>query len=206
MKNLLLNRALAAKKKMFALIALSFVLFNAKAEITNLQTYVNGTSIEFYWQGDSTLSKIYEVGILENTQHNWISYVGAYPRAFVLYDGWYGFDTDQILQYGYNYTNYEGTASADYFTKEDWDASVDSLSNGLTLKPGEYIVYVEGYDGSYDDTTEAWAYAFVEIPGAQGINETESEKKELAKKIYLNGRLLIIRNETIYDVHGRMVK
>lgn len=195
-------------KRIFTLFALIFVLFSAKATITNFQTYVDGTEVEFYWQGDTTLSPVYEVGILETTQYNYISYVGAYARAFVVANGWFGCSTNIVLENGYNYSDYEGTAAAEYFPKEDWDASVDSLSTGLTLKPGTYIVYVEGYDGAYKNVTEEMAYDIVEIeePIASDLNETGLVEKDNAKKISINGRLLIIRDNAIYDVYGRKVK
>lgn len=190
-------------KKILLLLAFIFSLFVAKAEITNIQTYVDGTNVEIYWQGDTTLSKVYEVGILEPTQYNYISYIPALVTAFAVTDGWYGITTDLILKFGYNYKDYEGTASAEYFPKEDWDASVDSLSTGLTLKPGTYIVYVEGYDAAYKNTTEDYVLKEIQIEDTTtAIGEVKSVK---AIKCVKDNKLFIVTENGTYNVLGLKV-
>ena len=194
-------------KKLFMILTALLFMSVSNAAITNLQTYVDGTNVEFYWQCDTTLSKIYEVGILETAQYNYISYVGAYPTAFVVTDGWYGCSTDLVLEYGHNYSDYEGTAAAQYFPKEDWDASIDSLESGLTLKPGTYIVYVEGYDGNYDAVTEDWVYEAVEIADTTTdvVEVIETPMKSI-KFINPKGDLMIYSNGKFYDQLGRCIK
>ena len=195
-------------KKILLLLTFIFALLTSKAEITNFQTFVDSTNVEFYWQGDTTLSKVYEVGILEPEDFNYITYVAAYSSAFVAGTGWYGFSTDLALKYGYNWSDYEGTAAAEYFPKDVWDASVDSLETGeLTLKPGLYVVYVEGYDADYDNVKEELQYEIVEIekPVATDIKEVVQESKSV-KFLNPKGQLMIYSNGSFYDQLGRKVQ
>lgn len=195
-------------KKILLLLAFIFALLTSKAEITNFQTYIEGTEVEFYWQGDTTLSKVYEVGILEPEDFNYITYVAAYSSAFVAGTGWFGFSTDLALKYGYNWSDYEGTAAAEYFPKDAWDASVDSLESGLTLKPGIYVVYAEGYDNNYKNVTEELAYDIVEIEApvtTDAVEVIETEKKAV-KFLNPKGQLMIYSNGSFYDQLGRKVQ
>lgn len=188
-------------KKFLILLTFLFSFLTVKSEITNLQTSVNGTNVEFYWQGDTTLSKVYEVGILESEEWNYICYVGAYSKTFVVGEGWFGFSTDLTLKYGRNWVDYQGTSTEELFPKLDWDASVDSLSTGLTLKPGTYVVYAEGYDINYKTVTEDYEFDIITIEDT--ATEIDNiEVKKATKVLTPNGKLFIVTGNGKYNVLG----
>ena len=230
MKNLLFNRALVAKKKMFAIsmaiLFSSLAIATPHLQVKKLAKASSEAAVSIYsaeatdgyidivWQGDASVSPVYDIQIaLLNTATNdygIIAEYAYYSSNFAIdgYDGYFSFSSDIVLAYGNNYSTIgnEGATEAQIAEWQTaWEVSVNE--SDYTLKPGSYIVFVEGFDLSFN-TTEKSDYAIVEITGTGtgGINETESEGKELTKKVYLNGHLLIIRNETIYDVLGRRVK
>lgn len=221
MKNLLMKKIFTIS---MAILFSSLAIATPHLQVKNLAKASSEASVSIYsaeaadgfidiiWQGDASISPAYDIQItlLDTATYytGMITELASYSSNFAIdgFDGYFSISSDLVMKSGDNYSTI-GSQGASASTIAEWQAAWEASVNesDLSLKPGFYAIFVKGIDLSFN-TTEGEDYVIVEIPGAQGINETESEKKELAKKIYLNGRLLIIRNETIYDVHGRRVK
>ncbi len=198
-------------KKFLTLIAALFCFTFANAAITNLEVDVQGTNADFYWQGDTTVSKVYEIDLLEGSEFGYIA-AGAWNSSVfdMGYQGWMWMSSDLLLTYGNNYVDLKNAGVADNVVeawKTNWEASVDTVSGEVTLKPGEYVVVIEGYDANYDNKTETMVYEFFEIVEdvPTDANELVNTNNKSRKFINPKGEVIIYNNGNFFDLFGRKV-
>ena len=196
-------------KKFWTIIVALLCFTFSNATITNLEVDVDETNADFYWQGDTTLSKVYELDLLEGSEFGYISAGAWYSSVFDMgYQGWMWMSTDLLLKYGNNYVDLENAgASASVIAgwKANWEASVDTVGTDFTLKPGSYVIVIEGYDANYENVTESMAYEFFDIDPIATDNKIVNTENHSIKYIK-NDKVLILSNGKIYDIFGREVK
>lgn len=164
------------------------------------------------WQGDSTKSKIYNLYLatFDTATYNYQGFaeLAAYSKAFAIsgYDGFYSCSTDLVLQYGDNYTTIgEFGASSDVVAawQSAWNASVNEDNS---LKPGFYVLFIEGDDLDWN-TTEVEDYVIFEVEDVSTqANEVVIVKAKNATK-YFNGKNIVITNGVDkFDISGRKIE
>ena len=178
-------------KKLFTLILaglMSFALF-AQAPLPNRvvkEVKVENNVELLYTEEEDGVEYVFWTGeapayyvALATPDYSIIAEGAWYSSAFDL-DGYFGFSTSLLLEYGY-------VSDSSYFNDD------------YTLKPGNYLMYIEGIDEDFNTVENPVSFGFtVEgvITGLESVSTTQSNK------FIKDGRVYIQLDSIVYDILG----
>ena len=196
---------------------LSSVVVNAQSDSTQVDAIeavyaqdVETGIVDIIWQAGVETSEVFSIELarLDTTTYDAASFVqlNHYNSTFAVegYPGYYQLYSDMLLQYGMNYEvigDYGASQEIIDAWQSAWNASVND--DGLTLKSGVYVVFVEGLNMSFE-TTETYNFAMFTIEDATPIENVVSTSAPV--KYMKDNALYLLKNGNVYNIYGTLVK